>query len=352
MKINESTFRRILREEAASLYENEGGDSDNRSEIHSAAQEAKQKAEKYGLEGINWDGLITTIVGSGVSGALKLTGAGAPVGLAIDAAMLVKAILNLIQASRAQMELNKFLSEEFDVTVTGRPGSLWSMDRPIPRSVLREVESLPEDKKQRIRSLLVTMVKKSNAAFISFLNASPDEVISGSVALISSVAGFEEMILSMSQLSGEIIESMPGLEKFLSKDEALSGFIYSIGNRIFMTNIGMIATAVGLLDPVKDPKFDDVDEEGERLRSKTKKPLSANMSNLPSRTSGEPRFKVGDEVRVREYEGHPAEGKISRVNKTPNGFEYDVVQTSKDRRLGARIAMTDIPERKLILNRF
>ena len=80
--------------------------------------------------------------------------------------------------------------------------------------------------------------------------------------------------------------------------------------------------------------------------------LSARFEDTPSRSSGSPRFKVGDEVRVKEYEGRPAVGKVSRVNKTPDGFEYDVVQSSKDGRLGARIAMTDIPERKLILNRF
>lgn len=349
MKIDERTFRRILREEVMSLHEDEG--SDNGPEAHPAAQEAKKKAEKYGLGGINWDGLITTIIGSGVSGALKLTGAGAPVGIAIDAAMLVKAVLNLVQASRAQMELSKFLSEEFDVTLSGRPGNLWSMDRPIPRSVLREVESLPEDKKQRIRSLLVTMVKKSNAAFISFLNAAPDDVFSGSAALLASVTGFEEMVLSMSQLSGEILESMPDLEKFLSKDEVLSKFVYSIGNRIFATNVGVISTAVGLLDPVKDPKFDDAGEDEERLRSKSKKPLSANMSNLPSRTPGEPRFRVGDEVLVKSSRGEPTPATIARVHKASDGFEYDVAQVSERGNMGSR-SLGRVPESALVPERF
>jgi len=349
MKINEITFRRILREEALSLYE--GEESDERPEAHPAAQEAKQKAEKYGLGGVNWDGLITTLIGSGVSGALKLTGAVAPVGFAIDAAMLVKAVVNLVQASRAQMELNKFLSEEFEVTLTGRPGNLWSMDRPIPRPVLKKIESLPEDKKQRIRSLLVTMMKKSNAAFVSFLNASPDEVISGSTAVIASVAGFEVMILSMSQLSGEILEAMPDLEKFLSKDEVLSKFVYSIGNRIFMINIGVIATAVGLLDPVKDPKFDDVGKDEERLRSKSKKTLSANMSNLPSKKPGEPRFKQGDEVLVKSSRGEPTPATIARVHKNPDGFEYDVAQVSKSGNIGSR-SLGRVPERALVSGRF
>lgn len=349
MKINETTFRRILREEALSLYE--GEESDERPEAHPAAQEAKQKAEKYGLGGINWDGLITTIIGSGVSGALKLTGLGAPAGLAIDAAMLVKAVVNLVQASRAQMEISKFLSEEFNVTLTGVPGSISSMDRPIPRQILKKIESLPEDKKQRIRSLLITMVKKSNTAFISFLNASPDDVFSGGAAAIASVAGFEEMILSMSQLSGEILEAMPDLEKFLSKDEVLSKFVYSIGNRIFMTNIGMIATALGMLDPVKDAKFDDVGKDEERLRSKSKKPLSANMSNLPSRTSGEPRFKQGDEVLVKSSRGEPTPAAISRVHKAPDGFEYDVAQVSKKGNMGSR-SLGRVPERALVPGRF
>jgi len=332
-----------------SLHEDEG--SDDRPEAHPAAQEAKQKAKKYGLEGVNWDGLITTLIGSGVSGALKLTVAGAPVGFAIDAAMLVKAVVNLVQASRAQMELNKFLSEEFEVTLTGMPGNLWSMDRPIPRPALKKIESLPEDKKQRIRSLLITMMKKSNAAFVSFLNASPDDVFSGGAAAIASVSGFEEMVLSMSQLSGEILEAMPDLEKFLSKDEVLSKFVYSIGNRIFMINIGVIATAVGLLDPVKDPKFDDVGEDEERLRSKSKKTLSANMSNLPSRTSGNPRFKQGDKVLVKSSRGEPTPATIARVHKTSEGFEYDVAQIPKKGNMGSRY-LGRVPERALITGSF
>jgi len=126
-----------------------------------------------------------------------------------------------------------------------------------------------------------------------------------------------------------IIESDEGVEYELRSGE---GDYYS--ETTFPEKILMLAGAAGT-------------EEGSESDSR----LSARFEDAPARSSGSPRFKVGDEVWVREYEGHPGEGKISRVNKTPNGFEYDVVHISKDRRLGARIAMTNIPERKLILNR-
>ena len=127
-----------------------------------------------------------------------------------------------------------------------------------------------------------------------------------------------------------VIESDEGVEY-----ELRSGDGDEYTTTTFPEKILMLAGAAGM------------EEEG----SENDFRLSARFEDAPARSSGSPRFKVGDEVRVREYEGHPAEGKISRVNKTPNGFEYDVVQVSKDRRLGANLAMTNIPERKLILNR-
>ncbi len=74
MPISERKFRQILREESTRLFEDQ--DRPHSNDIEDVAEEAENVAEEYGLGGINWNGVITTLVGSGATAGLDATGAG------------------------------------------------------------------------------------------------------------------------------------------------------------------------------------------------------------------------------------------------------------------------------------
>ncbi len=188
--------------------------------------------------------------------------------------MLVKGVYDLTQSLRAWMELNQFLSENFGSALIGTPGNILALDRPISREVLRQISQLPDEKKNRIRKLIASMMKKASSSVISFINAFPDEVVSGGIAATLSVASFDEMLLSLSQLSGEVLGLMSDVAGFFEKDQLSSRLIYSFFNRRFMTNVGLVATAVGLLDPTKTEslidELKDDDKKKDRRRNESR----------------------------------------------------------------------------------
>ena len=126
-----------------------------------------------------------------------------------------------------------------------------------------------------------------------------------------------------------IIESDEGVEYELRSGE---GDHYS--ETTFPEKILMLAGAAGT-------------EEGSESDSR----LSARFEDAPARSSGSPRFKVGDEVLVKSSRGEPTPATIARVHKASDGFEYDVAQVSKSGNMGSR-SLGRVPERDLVSGRF
>ena len=293
MKITESQLRQILEEEYDNVIRlNEARQMQLLFEqageiIKAETEEAESASARYGLQNVDWNSTITAIVGSFLAGGLKAGGAAvgvgsagalAPVagamglaGFALDGALFVKGIYELIQAKRAGILLEKTL---FDITgeYGGMPGTFsplpvpvpspqWAtaagtayfkgLDTPLSKEALQMLANLPDEEKDKIGSLLARHLQLLRRGIVSVLSAFPDDAFSGAAALGASAAPFEEVIIAGAQLGAEMMDNFPGLLDLLRKDNFVSKLIFTVLNRVTLTNMGLVGSAIGMLRPTE-----------------------------------------------------------------------------------------------------
>jgi hypothetical protein len=271
MMVTRSQIRQIIQEEYTRVLILESPEVQQ--EIQQNTEEAQVAAKEYGLEGWDWNSIFTTIAGSGITAALKTkavataaTGVGMPLAAlefaaatGIDAAVLVKAIYEAIQSKRSRIELERVINEITDeypnVALAG-----FTFDRPLSREAIEVLKGLPQAQKDRIGLLMARFLQYGKRSIISLINASPDDILSGALAASLAVMPLEEAIISLSQLSAEVIEIVPWIDKLLRMDNFASKALHTVLNRVMWLNFGRIATAIGMLNPTALDRLPDAPE--------------------------------------------------------------------------------------------
>jgi len=259
MRITQSRLNEIIQEEYTRALILESPEVAQA--VSEKTAEAETAASNYGLKGMDWNSIITTVVASGLSLGGKALGGplGIAAGLSLDAAALVKAVYEAVQAARATVELERLVKE-----ITNEWANVAMMgitfDKPLTPDAIKIISDLPQDQKDRIGTLIARIFQYQKRAFISLLNASPDDVVSGSMAGSLAVMPIEEAVISMSQLAAEIVEIIPWLDSFLRSDNFAAKALHTILNRMMLLNLGRIATAIGMLDPTSLDRLEPAPE--------------------------------------------------------------------------------------------
>jgi hypothetical protein len=252
--------RRILIEQAEEVIENE-------------VAVAEDESNKYGLQFIDWNSTLTAIGGSLVPFIMKTFGGpiGVSAGLGLDGAIFVKAVYEFIQAKRSGIALEKLL---FDITgeYGGLPGTysplpmpvpspqlvtaagtayFKGLDRPLSAEALEMLRNLPQEEKDKIGTLMARHFQYLRRGIVSLISSMPDDVFSGPAAVLGGIAPIEEVIISGAELGAELMGSFPGLLDLLRKDNFVSKLIFTVLNRVTLTNMGLVGSAIGMLDPTK-----------------------------------------------------------------------------------------------------
>ena len=257
MKVTQKQLKRIIREEYQRfLLLEEPQDGTTKEDMVKSAELA---ASKYGLAGLDWNSIVTTIVASGTTGAMSATGVLAPVAQVINGAALVKAGYEAVQSARSSVQLEKLIKEYTgEYPNVALMGFTW--DRPLTREAVEVIKNLPQDKKDRLGLLLARTAQYAKRAIVSMINASPDEVLSGGVAGTISLMPLEEFVIASSQLAVEVIDMLPWVDDFLRMDNFVSKAYHTILNRTLLLNVGRIAGALDMLDPARLDRLPDAPE--------------------------------------------------------------------------------------------
>jgi len=260
MRITKSRLSKIIQEEykrALILEQKEAVAVQD--DVSQAAKSAELAASDYGLSGMDWNSIITTLVASGVTAGLDATGVGIPIAQVINAGALVKAGYEAIQSSRSIIQIEKLVKE-----LTGEYPNVALMgltfDRPLTREAIDIIKNLPQDQKDRLGLLIASYWQYMKKSLVSLINAAPDEIISGGLAGVISLMPAEEFIISSSELAAEAIEIIPWLDDFLRMDNIVSKALHTILNRMLMLNMGRIAGAIEMLDPTRLDRLPDAPE--------------------------------------------------------------------------------------------
>ena len=177
------------------------------------AQEIAGKAQDQGININSFDAnsLVTSLIG-GLGGFASLTQIGKPVALAIDATLLIKMIYDCSQSMNAIADLNRNLKP-----IVGRDlmrGAVFSV-APITEQEMSMIASAPERVKAKLRRLAISSFQYQRRALVS----------------------------------ANISDQFPGLHEMAQKDTFVGKSLRMIVNVGGSYTIGMVLTALGVLEP-------------------------------------------------------------------------------------------------------
>jgi hypothetical protein len=216
------------------------------------AQEIAGKAQDQGININSFDAnsLVTSLIG-GLGGFASLTQIGKPVALAIDATLLIKMIYDCSQSMNAIADLNRNLKP-----IVGRDlmrGAVFSV-APITEQEMSMIASAPERVKAKLRRLAISSFQYQRRALVSALGAIPsptgasDTVLAALSVAISTAPVAEALIAGMKAVAN-ISDQFPGLHEMAQKDTFVGKSLRMIVNVGGSYTIGMVLTALGVLEP-------------------------------------------------------------------------------------------------------